>query len=86
MRTIESQWEDFLALIPNLPHASVPLGPTAESNQEIKRWGIPRVIHQPKDHIDLAVPLGILDLERASKIAGSRFAILKGTGVNSNAP
>ena len=80
MRTIESQWEDFLALIPNLPHASVPLGPTAESNQEIKRWGIPRVIHQPKDHIDLAVPLGILDLERASKIAGSRFAILKGTG------
>ena len=80
VRSAESQWTDFLALIPNLPHDSVPLGPNAESNQEIKRWGIPRTIQQPLDHIDLAVALGILDLERASKITGSRFAVLKGLG------
>ncbi|MFZ9834409.1 MAG: serine--tRNA ligase [Holophagaceae bacterium] len=80
VRSAESQWTDFLALIPNLPHNSVPLGPNAESNQEFKTWGTPRVIHQPQDHLDLAVALGIVDLERAAKISGSRFAVLKGLG------
>jgi seryl-tRNA synthetase len=80
MRSIESQWQSFLAQIPNVSHTSVPVGLNAESNQEIKRWGTPPAIHQPQDHVDLGVNLGILDLERASKITGSRFAVLKGTG------
>ncbi len=80
MRDIESEWESFLSLIPNVPHVSVPLGQTSGNNQEIKTWGTPRVLDHPQDHIDLGVHLGILDLERATKITGSRFAVLKGAG------
>ena len=79
-REAESAFKDFLATIPNVPHASVPLGKDEHGNQEVKRWGQPTPIEAPKDHIDLATRLGILDLDRAAKISGSRFAVLKGLG------
>ncbi len=67
--------------IPNLPHASVPIGVDARSNAETRRWGTPPVFHTPaKSHWDLGEALGILDFERAAKITGARFAVLTGTG------
>ena len=70
---------DFLALIPNLPHASVPLGSSEADNAEVLRWGTPRQFDFPvKDHVDLGAALGGLDFETATKIAGSRFAVMKG--------
>lgn len=73
---------DALALrIPNLPHSSVPEGKDAESNQEIKRWGITRKFDfEPRDHVTLGERLGILDFERAGRISGARFAIYHGAG------
>ncbi|MBX7218575.1 MAG: serine--tRNA ligase [Blastocatellia bacterium] len=67
-------------IIPNVPHASVPVG-GEEANLEVFKWGTPREFSfEPKDHIDLAVNLGILDQERAAKITSSRFAALLGIG------
>ncbi|MDQ3908053.1 MAG: serine--tRNA ligase, partial [Acidobacteriota bacterium] len=66
---------------PNVPHASVPVGGDESANEEIRRWGQPPAFDfEPKDHVDLATSLGILDTERAAKITGARFAILKGAG------
>ena len=81
-REAEASFKEFLATIPNLPHASVPVGRDEHGNQEVKRWGQPVAIEAPKDHIDLATRLGILDLDRAAKISGSRFAVLKGLGLS----
>jgi len=65
--------------IPNIPHPSVPVGVTAEDNVEIRRWGIPRHFgFAPRQHFELGEALGILDFERASKIAKSRFVVLWG--------
>jgi seryl-tRNA synthetase len=73
--------QERLQNIPNLPHASVPVGRGAQDNQEVRRWGEPREFgFAPKPHWELGPALGILDLERASKIAGSRFAIYEGAG------
>jgi seryl-tRNA synthetase len=79
-KALQTQWETFLSHIPNLSHRSVPVGRSCESNQQIKIWGNPRVIPHPKDHVDLAAALGILDLDRAAKITGTRFSVLKGLG------
>src|ERR1700688_3225458 len=68
--------KEMLASIPNLPHASVPIGRTAEDNVEARRWGSPPTFDfQPKPHWELGEQLGILDLERAAKISGARFAV-----------
>ena len=70
---------DYLALIPNLPHASVPHGTSEADNAEVLRWGKPRAFDfAPKDHVDLGAGLGGLDFETATKIAGSRFALMSG--------
>lgn len=77
----DTAMRDLLAGLPNLPAADVPVGTDESANIEIRRWGTPREFDfEPKDHVDLGTDLGILDLERASKIAGSRFAILNGAG------
>lgn len=77
----DTAMRDLLAGLPNLPAADVPVGSNESANEEIRRWGTPREFDfEPKDHVDLGTDLGILDLERASKIAGSRFAILNGAG------
>jgi seryl-tRNA synthetase len=65
-----------LASIPNMPHESVPVGRTAEDNVEVRRWGsAPQFDFAPKPHWELGEQLGVLDLERAAKISGARFAV-----------
>ncbi len=71
----------LLASLPNIPHESVPAGKDESDNVEQRRWGTkPEFDFEPKDHVDLGTALGILDLDRAAKIAASRFAILNGAG------
>ncbi|GLH73549.1 hypothetical protein GETHLI_20510 [Geothrix limicola] len=79
-REVEAAFKDFLAGIPNPPHASVPSGRDEHANVEIKRWGQVPHIEAPKDHVELGTSLGILDLDRAAKISGARFSVLKGQG------
>jgi seryl-tRNA synthetase len=77
----ETRMHDLLATLPNIPHASVPVGDDESANAEVRRWGTPPAFSfEPKDHVDLGIALGILDLERATKIAAARFAILNGAG------
>ncbi|MFN0278701.1 MAG: serine--tRNA ligase [Pyrinomonadaceae bacterium] len=79
--TVETDMRELLAGLPNIPADDVPVGPDESANKEIRRWGEPRKFDfEPKDHVDLGEALGILDFERATKIAGSRFAILNGAG------
>ena len=81
IKTLDEQFRELLAGIPNLPHESVPVGRTAEDNVEIRRCGEPpRFDFEPKPHWDLGPELGILDLERAAKITGARFAVYWGMG------
>jgi seryl-tRNA synthetase len=77
----EERMRDLLSTLPNIPHASVPVGDDETANVEIRRWGVkPEFDFEPKDHVDLGNALGILDLEQAAKIAAARFAILNGAG------
>lgn len=77
----ESRMRELLSTLPNIPHESVPAGKDESANVEVRRWGAkPDFDFEPKDHVDLGTALGILDLERATKIAGARFAILNGAG------
>jgi seryl-tRNA synthetase len=73
--------EELLLGVPNLPDPSIPDGKTEADNVEIKRVGeLPRFDFQVKDHVDLGVELGIIDFERATKLSGARFSVLKGHG------
>ena len=77
----EAKMRDLLSHLPNIPQADVPIGADESANVEIRRWSEPREFDfEIKDHVDLGENLGILDFERATKIAGSRFAILNGAG------
>ncbi|MBA2704108.1 MAG: serine--tRNA ligase [Blastocatellia bacterium] len=77
----ETRMGDLLSSLPNIPHESVPAGKDESDNVEVRRWGTkPEFDFEPKDHVDLGTALGILDLDRAAKIAASRFAILNGSG------
>ena len=77
----DSRMRETLSTIPNVAHESVPVGASEEDNVEVRRWGArPEFDFEPQDHVDLGTALGILDLERATKIATSRFAILTGAG------
>jgi len=81
LEALEGERQGVLLTVPNLPHASVPVGTSAADNREIRRVGDPRVFDfQPKPHWDLGADLGILDFERAAKIARARFAVLLGAG------
>jgi len=76
---LQARQYDFLSVIPNLPHSSVPVGRSAEDNAEARRVGTIRTFgFAPKDHIELGEAKGLLDFETATKIAGSRFMLLKG--------
>jgi seryl-tRNA synthetase len=77
----ETRMHALLSTLPNIPHESVPVGEDESANVEVRRWGAPPTFNfEPKDHVDLGTALGILDLERATKIASARFAILNGAG------
>jgi len=72
----EARLRDLLAGIPNLPSDSVPSGSSSDDNVEVRRWGTPPVFEfKPKPHWELGETLGILDLERAAKLTGARFAV-----------
>jgi len=73
---LEARLREILTGIPNLPHESVPVGTTPEDNLEVRRWGTaPKFDFTPKPHWELGEQLGVLDLERAVKISGARFAV-----------
>ena len=77
----EHDFHEFLSHVPNLPHDTVPVGKDENSNVELRRWGARRNFSfQPKPHWELGPELGILDLERAAKVAGARFAVYWGMG------
>src|ERR1700716_1151599 len=72
----EARLREILTSLPNLPHASVPVGKNAEDNVEARRWGTPPQFEfKPKPHWELGEALGVLDLERAAKLSGARFAV-----------
>ena len=72
---------DFLSRIPNLVHDSVPVGESEEDNVVVRQWGEPREFDfEPKPHWEIGEKLGIMDFERAAKLSGSRFVVLKGWG------
>jgi seryl-tRNA synthetase len=78
---VDVEFRDVLARVPNIPHESVPVGKSEHDNVEVRRWGAPRQFDfAPKAHWDLGPELGILDLERAAKVAGARFAVYWGQG------
>jgi len=73
---LDARLQDILSGIPNMPHASVPVGHSAEENVELRRWGTPAQFDfTPKPHWELGEQLGVLDLERAVKLTGARFAV-----------
>jgi seryl-tRNA synthetase len=76
---VQAKLHALLAVVPNVPHESVPVGQSSEDNVEVRRVGTPRTFgFAPRDHVDLGAGLGGLDFERATKIAGARFALMTG--------
>lgn len=75
---VQARMHALLLDVPNLPHASVPVGKSSDDNVEVRRWGEPRSFDfAPKDHVDVGAPLG-LDFETAAKLAGARFVFMRG--------
>ena len=81
LEEVEQKRTELLMTVPNLPHASVPVGKSAEDNAEVRRHGEPRVFDfEPKPHWDIGAALGILDFERAARMSGARFSVLMAAG------
>ncbi len=79
LATLQDKINDILLSMPNLPHESVPVGKDETENEEVLRWGTPRVFDfEIKDHVDLGGPLG-LDFETGAKLSGARFTALRGS-------
>jgi seryl-tRNA synthetase len=79
--SVEYRRSSAAMVLPNLPHASVPVGKSADDNVEVRRHGEPRTFDfQPQPHWDLGPALGIIDFERGTKLAGARFTVLSGAG------
>ncbi len=78
LEQIQGELQAMLLAVPNLPHASVPVGAGEEDNVEVRRWGTPPSFDfEPKDHVDVGTPLG-LDFDMGVKLSGSRFTVMKG--------
>jgi seryl-tRNA synthetase len=81
VRQVEAELKEILLSIPNLPHASVPVGRDEADNPELRRVGeVPSFSFEPKAHWDLGEELGILDFERGAKVTGARFTFYRGLG------
>lgn len=81
LEEVDEKLDHVMLSIPNIPHESVPVGEDEEDNVEIRKWGEKTSFSfEPKPHWDIATQLDIVDFERASKVAGSRFAFYKGLG------
>ena len=81
LKDLDERTKNFLLNIPNIPHESVPIGKDETENREIRRWGEPRQFDfEPMNHWDIGEMLKIIDFDRASKIAGARFALMRGMG------
>ncbi len=79
LQEVQTQLRDFLLDLPNLSHASTPVGKSADDNVEVRRWGTPPAFDFPaKDHTDLGEGLGLLDFAAAAKMSGARFSFLRG--------
>ena len=78
LATLQAEFEDFALRLPNLPHASVPEGKDENDNVEVRRWGTPTAIENPKDHADLGEALGLMDFAAGAKLTGARFTVLRG--------
>ena len=82
-RAFDEKLKDLLSWLPNCPHESVPVGKDESANREEKKWGIPREFDfEPKAHDEIGEKLGVLDFERASKVSGARFVVLRGAGAS----
>jgi seryl-tRNA synthetase len=76
---VQAQLDELMMGIPNVPHPDVPQGADDSENAEIRRWGEPRSFDfTPKDHVDLGTPNGWMDFEAATRVAGSRFVVMRG--------
>jgi len=81
IRIIESNENEILLTLPNIPHESVPVGRDEKGNIEVRKWGeVPEFNFDPKPHWEIGEDLEIIDFQRATNIAGARFALLKGAG------
>jgi seryl-tRNA synthetase len=81
LRELEIKAREEMLLIPNIPHESTPVGRDETENVELRKWGdLPEFSFEPKNHWDIGENLGILDFDRAGKIAGARFVIYRGAG------
>jgi seryl-tRNA synthetase len=81
LRSVQEGFDRLMLEIPNIPHSSVPIGTGEEHNAEIRRWGEPRSFDfEVKDHVDLGEQLGLLDLARGAKVAGTRFYFMTDAG------
>jgi seryl-tRNA synthetase len=79
--TLDARLTDFMLAVPNRPHSSVPVGHDASRNVEVRRWGAPpKFDFKPRPHWEVAEGAGILDFQRATKIASTRFAVYRGLG------
>ncbi len=81
LSAVDQEFSDFLLLIPNMPHESVPVGSDENDNRLVKKWGTPPTFDfDPRPHWEIGESLGILDFERAAKMTGARFALYWGMG------
>ena len=81
LRDAQDQFDRLMLEIPNVPHETVPVGPDESGNRVERTWGEPKKYDfEPRDHVELGEALGIIDLERAAKVAGARFAFMTGAG------
>ncbi|MDO3378119.1 serine--tRNA ligase [Geoalkalibacter halelectricus] len=81
LKAAEEQLQGLLMQIPNIPHEQIPVGASEADNVEVRRWGTPPSFSfAPKAHWDLGEELGIIDFERAGKITGARFSLMRGAG------
>lgn len=80
LNEVQTQLQDIIAGVPNLPDESVPMGADEDDNQEVSRWGTPREFtFEPKDHVDVAANIvNGMDFDQGAKLAGARFVVLKG--------